>query len=507
MVLPGGRSDELDRLAVLSRRVQILLAVLAGLVALLWIATAAIHAADAYGDDRTSGSWLVLGERADEGTFYPPLFDGHSFGGTRWMPLPILTFALAHRLGGHGYLPAKLAVYAVGVALLTALYLCLRIFETPRSVAVGLLAVFVASGAGFNAVTTIAGDALALVFALLALYTVAAEGDRPRMDRMIVAAALSSLAVLSKSSAVWAIVAIAIFLLLRREWRLIGPFVGATIAFIAAGVALADLASSRRFLTNLHELSVAGYGGPMHLLIDTPVRLISLAEQFDAAILMLVPLAACVVLLRASSRSFTVFDCALPVVVIVTIGVLADAGTYENHLLEASAVVLVLVGSLWSSPPDGLGSRQALGLIVPAATCVALIVGIATTLKPIAGETRSDIRAHGSLRYGPQLAAGAVRPGQTLLAEDPGIPYELGRRPVSSDTFMLPRIARSHPAAVALLIRKIRGQRFAKIVLDVPVTDSSHFAEGDFGPAIISEIKQSYKLRREVGGRFVYAPR
>jgi hypothetical protein len=489
-----------DRLA---RSLRAILLGLTALVAVLWVVTAVVHAADAYGNDRVSGSWLVFGEQADQGRFYLPPFDGHTFGGTRWMPLPILVYAAAHRLGGHGYLPAKLAVYAVGLVLLWLLATCARRLGAPRHIAAGLVAIFLATTVGFDAATTIAGDALALVFALLALLLTAEDETLPSRSHVFLPALFSALAVLSKSSALWVVATIAIYLALGSTRRA-GKYVAATAALVAAGVALAELGSSGRFLTNLRELSVAGYGGAAHLLVDAPLRLLTLAQQFDDAVWLLVPFAVGAVLVRASRRRLTVFDIALPIVVVVTIVVLADAGTYANHLVEPSAVVLVLVGSLWYQE-TAAGSRALLDLIVPGGLIVALAAGCLTTLKPIAHDTLHDLS--GSHRYGPQVVAAAVSPNQTLLAEDPGIPYELARRPVVGDAFMVPRIAKRHPGAVASLAARIRAGGFDKVVLDVPISDTGHFAGGDFGSSLAAAIARAYRLDEVVGGRFVYTPR
>jgi hypothetical protein len=293
--------------------------------------------------------------------------------------------------------------------------------------------------------------------------------------------------------------------LLAGSRRLAALFVAATALFVGAGVLLTQVASDGRFLSNVRALSVAGYGGAAHLVVDTPIRVVSLAQNFAGATWLLAPLAVGIALVRFSTRSWTVFDVALPVVAIATVGILADAGTYVNHLLEGSAIVLVLVGSIWSRAESD--PARALDVILCAAVCLALVVGIATTLKPIAGQTLDDIRADGSLRYGPQLAARAVHKRDTLLAEDPGIPYELRRRPVVGDAFMLPRIGRRYPLELALLTRKIRDGRFDKIILDGVVTDRFYYTNGDLGPAVSTAIARSYELKRVVAGRFVYVPR
>lgn len=80
-------------------------------------------------------------------------------------------------------------------------------------------------------------------------------------------------------------------------------------------------------------------------------------------------------------------------------------------------------------------------------------------------------------------------------------------RPLRRLSIIVPRIAKRHPAAVGQLMRRIRTGNFDKIVLDVPISDTQHFAQGDFGLAIVQAIARRYRLGGVVGGRFVYVPR
>ena len=50
----------------------------------------AVHVADTYQVTHVSGAWMALAKYVDEGRLYPPLYDGHAYGGTRYMPLQIL---------------------------------------------------------------------------------------------------------------------------------------------------------------------------------------------------------------------------------------------------------------------------------------------------------------------------------------------------------------------------------------------------------------------------------
>src|SRR6187399_2526139 len=71
---------------------------LAALVAASWLVLVVAHLDDGYGMDHASGTWIALARYANDGTLYPPLYDGESFGGTRFMPVPILLQAGAAHL-------------------------------------------------------------------------------------------------------------------------------------------------------------------------------------------------------------------------------------------------------------------------------------------------------------------------------------------------------------------------------------------------------------------------
>jgi hypothetical protein len=178
-----------------------------------WALIVVAHLDDAFGNDKVSGGWLVLGQAADEGTLYPPLHEDGYYGGTRWMPLPILTYALAHRLSGDSYWAAKIIVCLVGASLLVVLYSSARAVGAPRDVAAALTAAVVAVPVGFDAVTTIAGDALSTALQLGAVLATHRHRDRLTTRTALFVGALCALAVLAKLSALWAPAAIVLVLL------------------------------------------------------------------------------------------------------------------------------------------------------------------------------------------------------------------------------------------------------------------------------------------------------
>ena len=69
----------------------------------LVVLLAVVHANDRYDVGAASGSWMGLAAAARNGVWYPPVFANGFYGGTRYMPLPILlqagaSFAAANLL-------------------------------------------------------------------------------------------------------------------------------------------------------------------------------------------------------------------------------------------------------------------------------------------------------------------------------------------------------------------------------------------------------------------------
>ena len=90
----------------------------AGLVFVAWLFLAAVHVDDRYRLDHVSGVRMALAQYFDRGTLYPPLYDGQFYGGTRFMPIPIVLHGSLAKLTGEYLISGKLLGYAVMLALL-----------------------------------------------------------------------------------------------------------------------------------------------------------------------------------------------------------------------------------------------------------------------------------------------------------------------------------------------------------------------------------------------------
>ena len=167
---------------------------------------------------------------------------------------------------------------------------------------------------------------------------------------------------------------------------------------------------------------------------------------------------------------------------------------------------MLVVGRSWREV-SWWGGRWALA---PSAIVVALLVGTALAYHEHV-PVRDDVRAlvHGTTdpdERNPALA-GVVRPGDTLLAEDPTVPVLLDRRPVVLDPYMLRRIGERHPQWRADLVRRIDAAEFDKVVLlYLPESAPDWYDHIHLGPEIVGAIERRYRPAERVEGYWVFVP-
>ena len=213
----------------------------AALVFAAWLFLAVAHVDDRFQLDHVSGARMALAQYFDEGTLYPELYEDGFYGGTRYMPVPIVLHGFLAALTGEYLLSGKLLSYAAMIGLLAAMFVLLRRQGCPVAIALALPAFVLTTQTGLAAGMDIRGDALPLLLQVLAVGIVAGTA---RPAPTVAAAALAAIALLSKTSAVWAPVAIAIWLFGRDRRRL--------AVFLVAYVGIAGIAgrscsrSSRR---------------------------------------------------------------------------------------------------------------------------------------------------------------------------------------------------------------------------------------------------------------------
>lgn len=471
----------------------------AALAVASWLLAAAAHAGDADGVDHVAGTWLTLARSAGEGTLYPPLFDGESYGGTRYMPIPIVLHAGLGVVLGDYLVAGKLIAYLLMAALLTAVVVVVRRERCPLSVALLLASTLLVTGTGLTASTQIRHDTLPVVLQLAAVALVVGSTSR---KALVLAGVLCALALAAKLSALWAPLAIGVWLLARERTRL-PVFAASFLGFVALLLASFEAISSGRMTENVVTLGRAGSRGLESFDWEQNRIRFILADGLGPVRLVLV-VALIVVLAAAWRRRVTLYALALACSLAILAVVLADRGAFSNQLLDVQVLSIVVVGAAW----EDLRPLFRGGLVV-----LALVVGVGAyveNVEPVAAARALVDRDTSRLPD----AARVLEPGAHVLSENPYVPVSLGQKPVVLDAFMLWSISRRHPDWRDALVRRLDAREFDAVVLFYRPEDRSRsdtvrywYRTAHFGTVIVDAIERNYGAATPVGDLWIYRPR
>jgi hypothetical protein len=470
-----------------------------------WLFLAASHVRDRYEVGHVQGAWIGLEHYANEGSLYPPLFDGVHYGGTRWMPLPILLNAEAARITDEYLVSGKLVGLVLTAMLLVLVFITLRRLETPRTLSAALAATIIATDTGRIAGTTLGGDVLSVVLQVGALF-VATSGRRKRS--LVLAGVLGGLAFASKTTGLWGVLALITWLALDRRWRDLAFVAGAAAATSALVLGAVELISRGRFSDNLITLTFAGVGGGVGP-IRAPNQVVYQLARFGPAVWVLVPFAAAGALMARHLRRISVYHLALGWSLLLLLGTFTDVGAGFNQLLDVTVLTVLAAGAL----AGRAGPSRLRATIAPFLALVVIwgtTTGILLTLVP---DVRQTVQG-ASLGYPLHPLAQLVGPHDEILSEDPYVPLSLGRQPVVLDPFMLRRLDIADPSAVDVLIGRIEHHEFAYIVTVVPLwpldgdtaTNDYWWDNFHFGPRIVDAMRSDYVPDGVVDGYYVYRP-
>jgi hypothetical protein len=478
--------------------------VVSALVLVAWIYLAAAHVDDRFGLDQVSGSRIALASSFNNGTLYPPLYDGHSYGGTRFMPLPIVLHALVGRLTSDYVVSGKVLGYAAALGLLVTMFVLLRRLRCPLAYSLILTAVVLTTGTGLRATMDLRADVLPLLLQLLAV-SIVSRTARPAGT--VAAAALAALAFISKTSAVWAPLAIVVWLLLRDRKRL-AWFVVA-YGSIAGGLLLlfAGVTDGRIF-ENVFGLAATGVTGPRSVMLS-PYRFVHLMVEDATTAWALLPMAGLAGWFAVKEHYGWIYLLSLLFALAVLLVMLTDVGTGWNQLIDIVVLSALVIGEFIGRTATRLGSLDRAGaatvsVILGLTLLWVTLSGLVVTLAP---EVQAAIKGESSYRTDP--LAGVANQQTSMLSEDPYVPISLGQTPVVLDAFMLLRLGEKDPGAIADLIRRIHAQEFDLVVLVEPLEPlgRSWWSEEDFGPDVVEAISEAYVFGGRTQGYYVYRPR
>jgi hypothetical protein len=475
-----------------------------GLVFVAWISIAVAHVDDRFGLDQVSGARIALARYFNDGTLYPALYDGHSYGGTRFMPLPIVLHGLIARLTDDYVVSGKVLGYATTLGLLVTMFALLRRLRCPVPYALILTALVLTTFTGLHATMDMRADVLPLLLQLLAVGIVSST-DRPAGT--VAAAALAALAFISKLSAVWAPLAIIVWLFARDRRRL--AWFSVPYVVLAGGSLLLFAAITEgRIFENVFGLAATGITG-LRSIVQSPYRFAHLMVENATTAWAIVPFAVFAGWLALKERRATIYHLSLLFALAVVLVVLTDVGTGWNQLIDIVVLSALVIGGLVARDPADRGSldRAAAGtvaLMLSLALLWVTLSGFAVTLVP---EVQDAIDGEPSYRADP--FSGVADPRTTILSEDPYVPISLGQTPVVLDAFMLLRLGKEQPGAILDLIGRIEAQEFDLVVLVVPLEplDQPWWNELNFGPDVVRAISEAYVFAGRTQGYYVYEPR
>lgn len=468
----------------------------------IWGTLAAVHLHDRYRIDQVSGVHMALAWNANHRTLYPPLFDGKVYGGTRYMPLPIVLDAAAERLTGDYLTSGKLLSYAYFVGLIGLLVLLLRRVRCPLPVAIGLAAMLLVTETGLAASMDARSDALPV---LLQLGAVGLVLYQRRPAATVGAAALASLAFLAKLTSVWAPIAIVIWLLIHNRRRMI-QFVSAFAAFSGVLLALFAVASGGRLFENVFGLSRAGITG-IGPLIRSPYRFFHEAIPQALAGWILVPFVVAAVWWAVRERKPSIWILSLASYLALLVVMLADRGVGWNQLIDLVVLAALVVG-------EGVGRVSENPRLKPLAAGLLAVTILWVNVTGLAFLIGPDIQKSRDPAFRETVTArplaGLVNAETRLLAEDPYVSVSLDRAPVVLDPFMLITIGQRDPSAVQDLVSRIQDHEFDLVVLRVRVDDpsmASWFEDEAFGSSVADALRENYVYDTWTSGYYLYRPR
>ena len=481
--------------------------VAAAALAILTLASTVVvvlaHLSDRFQIDPVAGAWIGLAKYVDSGTFYPPLYDGSMFGGTRFMPLFFLLHAVLAPASGDHIVAGKVLSFIAMAGVIALTYWILRRHRLARPFALLLAALVLLTQPGLHAATTIRADGLATLLGLGAVALVAHRGPGSATWASLLAGA----AIFTKVSLLWAPAAIAVWLYLHRR-RSLGAFAAGLAATLLVFGLIAQVASDGRFLDNIGTLAFsgveAGYAAQKSSLYTLAV-LVGEAPVLWA----LIPFILAAWLTAIQRRQLTIYHFAWVGSVVLLLLVMADRGTGINQFVEPIVLSSILLGVGWPGEPSEDRTPW-----VPILVIALLWTGATSYMLHLRAEVQAVVTPllRGDPAPHPNIDALLVRLGDgTVLAEDASIPVSRGEVPVVLDPWMIPRIEARDPDAVADLAGRIEAAGFDSIVLlfrfESIDPDFNGWYGAHFGPRVMSAIRDRYRWAGEVDGHHVYVPR
>lgn len=496
---------------------------LAGLAMIaVWLTIAVAHIRDRYSLNHVSGDWIAVAYYAKNGTFYPPLYRDGYYGGTRYGAIPILLHGGGYRLSGDPIASGKMLGLAGLGLMLAGIAGLLRRVGASAGLAAIACALLLATGIGWKAGTSINCDALAVGIQLLALIcALGRPGARRGRLGPALAGLLCALAFFTKLNAIWATLAIFLYLALNDRRALV-PFLGSGIVGGLGLLGLFQALSEGRMLENFSALMFAGESvssfSKIKALVGAAKGFSYSMQQGAGQVWFLAPVSLGAVALAVRDRRPTLIQLSLLVCVPLTLVILTNPGIAWNHMIDVSVLLTlcaaefaVRIRQAPSTHPEGPAIERQPSL--PAG--LSLYAYLALTFFWLSSSTfqvsghvdefreAARMLAGRSAASDPDLAPdswrAAIAPGDSVLSCDASIPVLMGQRPVVVGSFMLKPLFNINTEARDALIARLDRREFDWVV---SVTDlrgewggPKPLGETHWGFPVIDAIERNYEYR------------
>lgn len=465
--------------------------------------------------DHVSGIWTALASDLAHGVFYRPIFDGWSYGGTRYMPL----FFLLHGL----LIALSQAPAAAGVALslgsmallLIGFYRLLRLAGLRPAEAAPLAALPAASINFLLLTLEIKGDFLASalnVWGLVFLF----KYERDRRPAWPAAAGLCFAgAFLTKLSTLYGLAAGLAYYWISGRFRESARLAVPALLFMGLGLAAVHLGSGGRALEAF--LACADGGMDPGFAARFPVWFFRAAGQ-DPFFLILSGAALFHFIRSTGTKMKNLPELYFALTAAATLFLFATPGADGNHLLDLVFASVLIIGlnldKNWPARLTNLAVLTVTALLV----VWTFIPGLPSIRHYLNRTGRPTVEAAAFIRD--RLTQGTA----SLLSETPLLPVLYGERPIVLDAFQLRLIARRNPDIETDFNRRLENRDFGAVVLldwsGAPperleqVMDRHFSAVGrpfygkvHFFPGFLERLRKHYFLSFTQGPFVVYEPR
>jgi hypothetical protein len=487
---------------------KFLLVVLALVILLSYLLIALAHLGDKHEINFVSGVWIALAWQVNQGTIYPPVYDGQHYAGVRYMPLYFLCHAGLARLTGDYIISGKVLSLLSSVACLALIYIILRRAGCDLPAALAWTSLAVASSPMLFAGTTIRGDLLAVVWQIAACMAISLTAGSPRGAAW--AALFCILAIITKITAGWALLAIGCYCL-KTRWRSCIVFLAVFSVLLLAAIYVLQVASAGNMLANL-LITTEPLKTRLLLLLKSPFRILFFVSRDTALLQLLIPLLVLECMRAWHQGRLSVYHMAIFFCLADLIVIFADRSTVANHLVDLVVLAVIVMGFSWASvnsKPAGTSSIRTLLLLT------VLWGGLMLWARNMAHEVRDIVAAGQRI---PEWVSGSYKPlanlvpaHESLFSEDAFVSVARNQAPVLLDPNRLADIARKDPKAIADLIERLRKKEFKHVVLlfrlDLDPYVNDDWYESHLGPAVAAAIRENYQFACQSDEFCIYVPR